>query len=108
MSLAQTWQNVARKAQKIRDDSVQRVPGGVAELSDTLLRNVTTIPHDLLDADALKITSQNCEEILSNLRGRKTTSIAVTRAFLRRAALAEKLVSTQSMTPLQIITYGAV
>ena len=93
MPPVRSWQETAAKIQKIRDDSVSRVPGAVTELGTSLSRNVTTLPRDLLDAKDLEITNQDCEELLVNIRTRKITSVAVTTAFLRRAALAQKAVS---------------
>lgn len=100
MSPTQTWQETAAQIQKIRDESVARVPGVIAGFNDALPKNVATIPRDLLDARDFEITNQDCEELLANIRTRKLTSVAVTTAFLRRAALAQKLVSMLAMSLL--------
>jgi amidase len=54
---------------------------------------VTRVPYDLLDPEELRITSSSTLELLTALADGRVTSVAVTSAFLRRAAIAQKLVS---------------
>ncbi|TVY36304.1 putative amidase [Lachnellula subtilissima] len=79
------------KARETRDSSIARVEPPLAPLPDPLPKNVTRIPSQLLTARELEITALDAPELLKAIRDKVYSSEDVTRAFLRRAALAQKL-----------------
>ena len=81
------------KARETRDSSIARVEPPLAPLPDPLPKNVTKIPSQILTAGELEITALDAPELLKAIRDKVYSSEDVTRAFLRRAALAQKLVS---------------
>ena len=88
------WQDVARTAQEYRDASITRVEPAVPHVPVELPRDVTAIPGELLDKAELDITQALTEDLLASLASGELTSTVVTKAFLRRAGLAQKLVSS--------------
>lgn len=91
------WQEIATEAQQHRDASVatfvKGFPAALAaeELSD-LPKNSTNIPSIVLQAEDLAITASLPEELVKLLANGELSAVGVTTAFLRRAALAQKLV----------------
>ncbi|TVY27433.1 putative amidase [Lachnellula hyalina] len=79
------------KARETRDSSIARVEPPLAPLPDPLPKNVTKIPSQILTAGELEITALDAPELLKAIRDKVYSSEDVTRAFLRRAALAQKL-----------------
>ncbi|KAI9047341.1 hypothetical protein LZ554_008788 [Drepanopeziza brunnea f. sp. 'monogermtubi'] len=79
------------KARKVRDDSIAEVTPALAGLPDPLPKNVTGVYRDVLTEEEIKITSYDAPELLLALREKVFSCETVTRAFLRRAALAQKL-----------------
>lgn len=92
MAPQKPWQEVAATAQKRREDSLALIQPPIA-LPETLPLNVTKLPAGILSVEELDITEQNAERLLARLAARKLSSVTVTHAFLRRALLAQKLVS---------------
>jgi hypothetical protein len=91
------WQDVAKEAQELRDESLSRVPGinDVFEngiFSGGLPKNVTAIPGLVLNQRDIQITDSLPEELVKILAGGQITATDVTLAFLRRAAVAQRLV----------------
>ncbi|KAE8440968.1 hypothetical protein EG329_006157 [Mollisiaceae sp. DMI_Dod_QoI] len=82
----------------LRDASISRVEPSLPPLPDPLPKNVTGIAKEVLTEEELKITSYDAPELLQAIRDKVYTCEAVTRAFLRRAALAQKL--TNCLTSL--------
>ena len=97
-----TWQEVAEKAQRHRDDTIARVRPSVPEVPSTLQRDVTPIPKALLAPKEVRITESPAEELLASIAAGILTSTEVTIAFLRRAGLAQKLVYADSSCPVLI------
>jgi amidase len=79
------------EARSHRDSSILVDPL-LSPLPDTLPKNVTKIADSILTPEELKITSYDVPELLQAIRSEEYSCEAVTRAFLRRAALAQKLV----------------
>ena len=79
-------------AREFRDASISRVQPPLSPLPSPLPKNVTRIANTILTPEELKITSYNAVELIQAIREKIFTCEAVTRAFLRRAALAQKLV----------------
>ncbi|KAH7388881.1 acetamidase [Cadophora sp. MPI-SDFR-AT-0126] len=79
------------KACKVRDDSLAEVTPPLAALPDLLPKNVMPIFKDILTEEEIKITSYNVPGLLKAIKDKTYSCETVTRAFLRRAALAQKL-----------------
>jgi amidase len=86
------------EARELRDSSVARVEPPLASLPDPLPKNVTGIAKEVLTPQEIQITSFDVPELLQAIRDKVFSCETVTRAFLRRAALAQKLVDL-SLTP---------
>ncbi|KAL8714578.1 MAG: hypothetical protein Q9220_001526 [cf. Caloplaca sp. 1 TL-2023] len=86
-----TWQEVAKTAQHLRDESLSRVKPSVPDVPHHLPKDVTAIPRELLTPDEIAITQSLPEDLVLKLASGKLTSTVVVNAFLRRAALAQKL-----------------
>ena len=80
------------EAREFRDASISRVQPPLSPLPSPLPKNVTHIANDVLSSEELKITSYDAVELIQAIQENIFTCEAVTRAFLRRAALAQKLV----------------
>jgi amidase len=87
------------EARELRDTSVARVEPPLASLPDPLPKNVMGIAKQVLTPEELNITSYDVPELLQALRQKVYSCETVTRAFLRRAALAQKLVRSASPDP---------
>jgi amidase len=87
------WQDILREVQYNRDASIIRVQPSIPENSNNLPTNVLDIPSQVLNHEEIQITQIPPEDLLSRLATGELTATVVTRAFLRRAALAQKLVS---------------
>ncbi len=100
--LKRPWQEVAKEAQDFRDASLQRVLG-ISELFkqdvfvNHLPKNVMTVPGIILSPSDIQITEQMPEKLVKLLADGQLSTTDVTLAFLRRAAVAQRLVCcTQS------------
>jgi hypothetical protein len=89
------WQDVARLAQELRDKSIDQVQPAIPAVpsQSELPLNTTSLPAKLLDDAEVKITETPPETLLKSLASGELTSLEVTTAFLRRAGIAQKLVS---------------
>ncbi|KAF2754925.1 amidase [Pseudovirgaria hyperparasitica] len=88
------WQDVAHEAQQYRDRTVAAVRPELPALPSPLPRNVMAIPGQILSQRELYITSLSVSCLLDALAGRgveRITAVDVINAFLRRAALAQRL-----------------
>ncbi|CZR69026.1 related to general amidase [Phialocephala subalpina] len=74
-----------------RDASCSRIEPPLPELPNPLPKNVTGIAKFVLSEEELRITSLDAIELLQAIREKVYSCETVTRAFLRRAALAQKL-----------------
>lgn len=90
---AKSWQEVAKIAQEVRDKSIAEVKPTIPDVPSELPLNVSKLPGELLSTAEVGITQTSPQELLSSLASGKLTSVEVTNAFLRRAGLAQKLVS---------------
>ena len=88
-----SWQDVARQVQDHRTNTIAEVQPQIPDVPKNLPRNVTSIPRDLLSSREVEITESTTEILVASLATGKLTSREVTNAFLRRAGLAQKLVS---------------
>ena len=85
------WQDVAKEAQKHRDSTIKRVTPTVPHAPETLPLDVTTIPRDLLAKHELEVTESPPERLIELIAKGVLRSVDVTKAFLRRAGLAQAL-----------------
>ncbi|CAG9975284.1 unnamed protein product [Clonostachys byssicola] len=81
-----------QKALKIRDDSIDSVLPDVT-LPDPLPQNVQGIPDTILNPEELQITGYDTLQLVQKLASRELSCESVTKAFLKRAALAQKTVN---------------
>lgn len=89
-----SWQQAVQNVQADRDRSIAQVEPAIHILPEALSSRVIDAPRKYLTPSELAITESSCELLVESLaRGRLTTT-AVTKAFLRRAAIAQKLVRT--------------
>ncbi|KAL8831872.1 MAG: hypothetical protein Q9191_000624 [Dirinaria sp. TL-2023a] len=88
-----SWQDIALQKQDHRDKSIAKVTPPIPDIPDQLPRDVTGVPKNLLDGREVNITERSTEALVSALARGELTSVEVTRAFLRRAAIAQKLVN---------------
>jgi len=93
------WQEVAKIAQQARDRSIAQVQPPVPDVPLDLPLNVSDIPRQLLTPAEVEITETAPEILAQSLASGKLTSVEVVNAFLRRAALAQKLVSLTCCRP---------
>jgi hypothetical protein len=101
------WQQVAKEAQDYRDASLARVKPGLQDLFDTsekALRSIhlnsltkTAIPTlgEVLHPEDVKITETLPEILIAALASGEVSATDVATAFLRRAVIAQKLVSVE-------------
>ena len=85
------WQDVAKEAQGYRDASIKHVTPALPPVPQPLPVNVTDIPRRLLPKHELEITESSPEDLIEAIARGSLKSINVTKAFLRRAALAQAL-----------------
>lgn len=94
------WEDVAEEAQEHRDASIREQ--GITLILDriqslgTAPRCSTDIPSKVLETKDRQITECLPEELLRMLATGDVRAVDVTRAFLRRAAIAQKFVSSHS------------
>ena len=97
------WQDVAAAAQSHRDESVSKVTPApeVPDIpSETL--DVSHVAANVLTKQELQITEAPAESLVLSLALGKLSSVQVASAFLKRAALAQKLVSKDCASPALI------
>ncbi|THV43684.1 hypothetical protein BGAL_1117g00010 [Botrytis galanthina] len=87
------WQDVASEVQKHRNAMIAKVEPAIVEITEKLPRRVISLPRKYLSPDNITITETPIEGLLASLPTGKLSSLAVTKAFLRRAAIAQKLVN---------------
>lgn len=92
------WQDIAREVQDYRNASTDRVQPAIPKLPSNLPPNVLDIPSQVLRQEEIQITQTAPEDLLSSLAAGELSATSVTRAFLRRASLAQKLVSFNSLS----------
>ena len=89
-----TWQEVAKEAQEYRDASIKLVEPAIPAVPKELPLDRSDVPKYFLSTEEVIITQTSAEELVASLATGKLTSTTVTTAFLRRAGLAQALVSS--------------
>jgi amidase len=93
ISSGATWQEVAADRQKHRDATLSLLDPPLPPIEDIPL-NTIPLARKFLTADEIKITETLVEDLVPQLAKGELSSMAVTKAFLRRAGLAQKAVCT--------------
>jgi amidase len=88
----QTWQETAKQMQDHRDATIAAIEPTLPDLPAELPLNVTGILKTILTEREIELTESPPEDLLTVLAAGYVTSTEITKAFLRRAALAQKLV----------------
>lgn len=86
-----SWEDVATTMQKHRDETIAAISPSVPEVPAVLPLNVTKLPATLLSKEEISITETAPEVLLVSIAKGSVSSTTVTKAFLRRAGLAQKL-----------------
>ena len=86
-----TWQEVAADRQAYRDSTIALIEPAIPEVTDLPL-NTIPLAKQLLTPEEIKITESTVEELVPLLATGKLSAVTVTKAFLRRAALAQAAV----------------
>lgn len=84
------WQAIAKEAQEYRDATLDKIHPQVDTPAE-IPKNIFDTLRARLSSHEVQITELPAQELLDHLRTGKLTVVAVTNAFLRRAALAQKL-----------------
>ncbi|KAF2639078.1 amidase [Massarina eburnea CBS 473.64] len=87
------WQEVAKEAQDYRDSTIAELSPSAPSLPPNLPKDVTAIADEILHGNTVSITSLPPDEILKLLSTGQLTAVDVTNAYLRRAAVAQRLVN---------------
>ena len=93
------WQEIAKEAEDHRRESLVKVVPGLPaafeniQFSTVLPQNSTGVPGKALHPKDFQITQRLPEELIQLMARGELSSVEVTTAFLRRAVLAQKLVS---------------
>jgi len=92
---SKTWQEIAQEAQDHRDRSLAEVQPPLPEIkAEDLPLNVTSIPALYLSPSEIEISETSPEKLVELLATGELSCVEVTNAFLRRAGLAQKLVTS--------------
>lgn len=86
-----TWQEVAADRQAHRDSTISLIDPPLPEISDIPL-NTLPLAKQVLTPEEIEITESTVEDLAATLAKGELSAVTVTKAFLRRAALAQKAV----------------
>lgn len=86
-----TWQDVAADRQKHRDATIALIEPPLPSVQDVPL-NTIGLAEKILTEQEMKITNTVVEDLVVQLVRGEVSCVTVTKAFLRRAALAQKVV----------------
>ncbi|RSL74472.1 hypothetical protein CEP51_011554 [Fusarium floridanum] len=84
--------NLVQQVRQCRDASIAVEPP-LPNLPVKLPRNVTDLPRQLLTSREVEITEKSPEDLVQLMASGSLSAVEVTKAFLRRAALAQRLVN---------------
>jgi amidase len=90
-----TWQEVAADRQRHRDATISVIEPRIPDITDLPL-NTISLAKQILTPEEIKITETLVENLALNLINGEVSSVTVVKAFLRRAALAQKAVRMHS------------
>ncbi|PSN60183.1 amidase [Corynespora cassiicola Philippines] len=90
-NLQRPWQDIARDAQRAREASIDYLSPSVPDVPSELPKNVMCLPAEVLDKSTISITDLLPHEIVSRIASGELSATQVTSAFLRCAAVAQRL-----------------
>ena len=93
------WQDVAKEARDHRDASIALVEPALPQVPDQLPLDVSRLPSQLLSQREIDITETAAEDLVVQLASGVISCVEVTNAFLRRAGIAQRLVSVLQSSP---------
>lgn len=85
------WQTIAKEAQDYRDSTISGP--SAPKVPANLPKNVMSLPDAILDTGVITITNLPPEELVNSLATGQLKALAVTQAYLQRAALSQGLVN---------------
>src|ERR1700709_1685843 len=88
-----TWQEVAADRQAYRDTTIASIEPALPNIADVPLNTIAVAKKVLTEAE-IKITESTVEQLVPKLANRSLSAVDVIKAFLRRAGLAQKVVSS--------------
>jgi amidase len=91
-----SWQDIVKQVQEYRDASLNKVQPPIPPLDGYRPKNSMDLPAKILQQAETHITEMPPEHLVSKLAHGELTATAVTSAFLRRAVLAQNIVSQES------------
>lgn len=87
---AMAWETKVQEALSLRDATLQQVNPPLEAIPDPLPLNSQGLPAQLLTAREYELTQNyDAVQLVQMLRSKQVTSLELTKAFLRRAALAQ-------------------
>ena len=86
------WEAIAQKAQEYREATLAKIQPHVQGIPTLLPRNVFEALRSKLSSQEIEITELPLESLLKQLHDGRLSAVIVTKAFLRRAALAQRFV----------------
>lgn len=89
-----SWQQISQAKKDHRDRSIAQIQPSLPKLPSNLPTSVVQVPSQVLSEEENAITTKAPESLVLKLASGFWTSEQVTRAFLRRAAIAQELVFT--------------
>ena len=92
MTHNQHWKKIASFSYTHREETIRDYLPSTSTLSRVFPKNVTGIPSEVLSKEEIWITELAPEKLLQLMAIGNLTATTVTKAFLRRAALAQQLV----------------
>lgn len=94
-----TWQEVAADRQAYRDQTISLIEPSLPEITDIPL-NTLPLAKQVLTPQEIQITESTVEDLAATIANGGLSAVTVTKAFLRRAALAQKAVCSPYSIPL--------
>ncbi|KAK5947441.1 hypothetical protein PMZ80_001591 [Knufia obscura] len=92
--MAETWEDKVAPVRRQREASLAKVQPPLGKLPETLPLNSRNLPKELLTDREIELTEKcTVKQLLARLRSRSVSVEEVTRAFLRRAAVAQAAVN---------------
>jgi len=88
-----TWQEVAADRQTHRDATIVAIKPSLPNITDVPL-NTILLANQLLTEEEIRITECTVEDLVPKLADGTLSAVDVIKAFLRRAGLAQKSVSS--------------
>ncbi|KAF7557023.1 hypothetical protein G7046_g6156 [Stylonectria norvegica] len=88
-----SWEETASAVQRHRNATISQVVPTLPDIDFELPQNVTAVPRRLLTKAECDITELPIEKLKCQIESGKLTVLETTKAYLRRAALSQKLVN---------------